>query len=240
MSSTDPTHGLAETIQSLSQIPPAERTEVLQQLKVNVLRGELSLRGLQKTGRKDVLVRRLGEAIDAEGRGEGGEGGDESGVGDAFMGGTLLVFLVGGPLLRSASQLVLLVAGLPPRAAARLHSLSRHASAFYALDVMVFAVPLLQLTMANMAGGMLSPATFSACARTNALHGGGPCLSVETLPAAGYYWMVLSVALFLASGFDGSPTHRFLHAQHRPDDADAPSLGCACPNAVKLGTPPLV
>ena len=78
MSSTDPTHGLAETIQSLSQIPPAERTEVLQQLKVNVLRGELSLSGLQKTGRKDALVRRLGEAIDAEGRGEGGEGGDES------------------------------------------------------------------------------------------------------------------------------------------------------------------
>ena len=64
--SSDPTTGVAdETIQSLSQIPPAERAEVMQQLKVNVLREALSLGGLPRTGHRDVLVRRLSEAIDA-------------------------------------------------------------------------------------------------------------------------------------------------------------------------------
>ena len=76
---------------------------------------------------------------------------------------TFVVFVVLGPVLRTATQLALLLLPLPPALARPLLALSRHVSVFYGLDVMLVAVPLLQQTVANMSDGMFTPKSFALC-----------------------------------------------------------------------------
>lgn len=132
---------------------------------------------------------------------------------------TFLTFVVVGPVFRTASQLVLLLIDLPPATAHRLLGLSRYASVFYGLDVMLVAVPLLQQTVDNMADGMFTPKTFALC-RDPA------CFELQAVPLGGYKWLVLTVVLFYFSGYEGSYTHRYLHSAAHPYDCPPPDCSC--------------
>eukprot|EP00308_Calcidiscus_leptoporus_P000771 CAMPEP_0119357698 /NCGR_PEP_ID=MMETSP1334-20130426/6044_1 /TAXON_ID=127549 /ORGANISM="Calcidiscus leptoporus, Strain RCC1130" /LENGTH=525 /DNA_ID=CAMNT_0007372005 /DNA_START=1 /DNA_END=1578 /DNA_ORIENTATION=+ len=141
---------------------------------------------------------------------------------DYLMSGTFWVFVVVGPVLRSLSMLVLLVVPLPFNWQRSLHQASRHISVFYALEVMVVAVPLLNTTISELANGILTPKSFKLCTALNEQHG-GPCLTIDVEPQAGYYLMCASVALYFVSGFDGSPTHKFIHRRFYPHDMPPPT-----------------
>ena len=41
----------------------------------------------------------------------------------------------------------------------------------------------------------------------------------------GYCVTLAAVGLFLLSGFDGSPTHRYIHRRLYPDDTPPPNCG---------------
>jgi len=129
---------------------------------------------------------------------------------------TFFVFVAVGPVLRTVTQLALLTLPLSPGVAHWLLAVSQHAAVFYGLDVMLVAVPLLQVTVENMSDGMFTPQTFALCRDTH-------CFQLAAVPLRAYRTLAVSVALFLLSGYDGSLTHRFLHAAAHPHDVPPPS-----------------
>jgi len=128
---------------------------------------------------------------------------------------TFFSFVVIGPTVRTGSQLLLLLLDLPPTFARRLLALSRYASAFYGLDVMLVAVPLLQQTVSNMSDGMFTPETFALCREPG-------CFELRATPLGGYAALAVTVGLFYLSGYEGSVTHRYLHAAAHPNDRPPP------------------
>jgi hypothetical protein len=135
---------------------------------------------------------------------------------------TFFSFVVVGPAVRTVTQLLLLLLHLPPAAARRLLSISRYASAFYGLDVMLVAVPLLQQTVSNMSDGMFTPNTFALCREPG-------CFELRATPVGGYAALAVTVGLFYISGYEGSLTHRYLHAAAYPVDRPPPDCctgGC--------------
>jgi hypothetical protein len=128
---------------------------------------------------------------------------------------TFFSFVVIGPAVRTLSELVLLLLDLPPAVARRLLALSRYSAAFYGLDVMLVAVPLLQQTVSNMSDGMFTPKTFVLCTEPG-------CFELRATPLGGYAALAVTVGLFYFSGFEGSLTHRYLHAAAHPDDRPPP------------------
>ena len=41
----------------------------------------------------------------------------------------------------------------------------------------------------------------------------------------GYYFTIAAVVVFLLTGFDGSPTHKFMHKKLYPEDRPPPTCG---------------
>ena len=78
----------------------------------------------------------------------------------ALMYTTYLVFCVIGPAVRCSTQLMLLLLPLPTKVLRMLHELSRNASIFYALEVLLVAVPLLNMTF----GAPRRPTRSASCA----------------------------------------------------------------------------
>lgn len=57
------------------------------------------------------------------------------------------------------------------------------------------------------------------------------CFGVAVEPLFGYYACAANVAFFLLCGFDGSPTHQYIHRRLFPDDPRPPPdlrECCAC------------
>ena len=52
-------------------------------------------------------------------------------------------------------------------------------------------------------------------------------MRIDVLPATGYWFNVAAVLLLVLSGFDGSPTSKFIHRRLYPHDADPPP-SCRC------------
>ena len=73
------------------------------------------------------------------------------------------MFMVIGPVARTVSQMALLLLPWPLPELRHLHRLSRNVSVFYALEVFVLVVPLLDMTISDLANGMLTPANFPLC-----------------------------------------------------------------------------
>ena len=67
------------------------------------------------------------------------------------------------PLLRPLSLLAVLLAPLPLDVARGFFRASRYVSFYYALEVMIVVVPLIQVTMGPLTAGLLTPATFPLC-----------------------------------------------------------------------------
>jgi len=140
------------------------------------------------------------------------------------MAGTCFVFLVVGPILRPLTQLWLMWVPMSLEAQKGLHRASRHISIFYAFEVMLLAVPLLNLAFGPMTNQFLSPGIFPPCEYLE-IHYNTPanCLQIGVNPDVGYWFTMAAYALYLISGVDGSPTHKYLNRSLYPDDRTPPN-----------------
>ena len=79
-----------------------------------------------------------------------------------------------------------------------------------------------------MTATLLSVSNFPACKHLNDIYPNPPgeprdlCFEISVEPLQGYWLTLAAVAVFLLSGFDGSPTHKFVHREVEPDDVAPP------------------
>ena len=142
------------------------------------------------------------------------------------MAATFRGFILICPLVRPATLLVLLLAPLSPSAARRLFHASRFCSFYYALEVMLVVVPLLEATFGPLTAGILTPSNFPLCVPLQTLFGEDHCFAFEARPIRGYYWTFVAVGMHILSGFDGSPSHKFVHRRLFPDEPSPPPHCC--------------
>ena len=151
---------------------------------------------------------------------------------------TFWLFIVICPLLRGLTLLQLLLVPMTEAAAKRLHAVSRAVSYYYAFEVMLSAIPLIGITIQPMTSSIFTSFNTPLCKQINEAFpnpaGTEPpnlCFTVGVVPSTGYWAVVAAVAVFLASGFDGSPTHKFVHRRFYPDDEPPPILAACAPRA---------
>ena len=143
---------------------------------------------------------------------------------------TFWVFIIVCPLLRGLSLLLLLLWPLSRAAAQWLHQASRYVSYYFALEVMLLAVPLIHNAMGPLTANILSDKNFPLCKKLNLIYPNPSdeppdlCFEIAVSPLQGYWLTVAAVAIFLVSGFDGSPTHKFVHRLLEPEDTPPPLL----------------
>ena len=145
---------------------------------------------------------------------------------DLLMAATFQIFVLIVPVLRPASLLVLLLAPLQRRTARRVFLLSRYLSFYYAHEVMLVVVPLLQATMGPLTAGILMPANFPPCVPLQAKYGQLHCFAYAVDMVEGYYFTFVAVGMHILAGFDGSPTHKFLHRRLFPEEPPPPPHCC--------------
>jgi len=153
----------------------------------------------------------------------------EAGGWALLMSSTFWVFIVICPLLRGASLLLLLLRPMTVAAAQRLHARSRAVSYYYALEVMLVAVPLIGTTIEPMTATLFTPYNTPICKDITTAFPNPPgtdppdlCFTISVVPSTGYFSVAAAVVVFLLSGFDGSPTHKYLHRLLHPGDEPPP------------------
>lgn len=151
-----------------------------------------------------------------------------------IMSATFWVFIIVCPLVRGFSLLHLLLTPLTRPTARRLHAVSRAVSYYYAFEVMLVAVPLIGITIQPMTSSLFTDFNTPICKQINQAFPNPPgtdppnlCFTITVVPSAGYWVVAAAVGLFLVSGFDGSPTHKFIHRRLYPGDEPPPNLA-AC------------
>ena len=138
---------------------------------------------------------------------------------------TYLIFCIIGPVLRCGTQLMLLLLPLPTRMLRALHEFSRSTSIFYALEVLLVAIPLLNITFGPVSKNLLTVENTPAlCGPLMERFGEETCLMISVNLADGYFYLAIHVALFLITGFDGSLTHKY--CQHELHRSDCPPFPC--------------
>lgn len=151
---------------------------------------------------------------------------------DMMMAGTFALFILIAPVLRSLSLLALLVLPMRRSTARWVHINSRRIVAYTALDVMLIATPLIGVAFGPVSEALLNPQTLPLCGTLDLIYRGPPnnvktCMRIDVLPDTGYWFNVAAIVMMLLSGFDGSPTSKFIHRRLYPFDADPPpSLKC--------------
>ena len=138
---------------------------------------------------------------------------------DLLLAATMWTFVVLCPLLRPLTQLIVL---LSPARLPALHVLSRYLSFYHALDVVLLVVPVVQVTLQIIFIDLLTPRTFPLCAVLMAPGADDTCVSIELTRGPGCVALAVAVVLHLVSGYDGSPTHRFIHRRLHPLDSPPP------------------
>jgi len=100
------------------------------------------------------------------------------------------------PVLRPLSQLCVL---LSPTPLVRLHVLSRYISFYHATEVLLAALPVVQVTLHIIFIDLITPRTFPLCAllMSQAEEQGGQCVHIELTLGAGFYLVAASVGLHL-------------------------------------------
>jgi len=151
----------------------------------------------------------------------------QAGGPDYFMAATCFTFLVVGPLARPLTQLWLMWVPMKLHSQRILHRVSRHISIFYAFEVMLLAVPLLQLAFGPLTNHFVNPDSVSFCRELVTIyHTGDQCFEINVTPAWGYYVTAIAYVGYLISGVDGSLTHKYLHRSLYPDPETPPNLSC--------------
>ena len=151
---------------------------------------------------------------------------------DYLMATTYWSFCIVCPVVRPLSLLLLLHAPLG-KWRPLLHRLSRYLSYFYAIEVMLLAVPLMHDSFGPMSQSLVNRNNLPLCDTLAALYphvkknavGDPLCFSIEVNVDVGYWLAAAAVFVYLLSGFDGSPTHKFVHREIEPDDRAPPEWG---------------
>ena len=143
---------------------------------------------------------------------------------DYLLSGTFWLFIVLCPAARGVTLLALLLCPLRRRGAMALHRASRALSYFYAHEVMIVGVPLLQITIGPLTKTLFTERLTPPCKPLDALYHEDICFQIAVLPDVGYYFLIASVCVYLLVGFDGSPTHKYVHRQLFPNDEPPPQL----------------
>ena len=75
---------------------------------------------------------------------------------------------------------------------------------------------------------LLNDQTFEPCGMFDHIYGTGEiCMRIDVIPTVGYWFNVAAIVVYLLSGFDGSPTAKFIHRRLHPLDLDPPP-SCNC------------
>jgi len=154
----------------------------------------------------------------------------QAGGWDNIMAITFWVFIIIAPVFRAMSQLCLLLLPMRRCSFVLLHRVSRYISYYYAIEVMLVAIPLLQVAFKPLSANILSASNFAPCGVLEKKYpdNDGLCFALDVQPTSGYFFSVAAVIVFLLSGFDGSPTHKFIHRHLYPNDAPPPNwAACA-------------
>ena len=147
---------------------------------------------------------------------------------DYLMAATFTLFIVIAPVLRGLTLLALLLLPMQLSTARRLYVHSRRIVSYTALDVMLIATPLIGMAFGPMSEILLNDQTFAPCGMLDHIYGTGEiCMRIDVIPTTGYWFNVAAVAIYLLSGFDGSPTSKFIHRRLFPLDPEPPP-GCKC------------
>lgn len=145
---------------------------------------------------------------------------------DYLLSGTFWAFIIICPLLRGITQLIVLVMPLSRANARCVHRVSRAISYYYAHEVMLVGVPLLQITIGPLTSTLFTPRVTPACGTFDKLYNQPSCFQIKIVPGTGYVATCVAVGVFLLTGFDGSPTHKWMHRQLFPADTRPPPQCC--------------
>ena len=167
----------------------------------------------------------------------------QSGGLNYLMAATFWIFVIVGPMTRSLTVLALLLLPLSPRRQRALHGFSRHIAAYYAYEVLLVAVPVINIAFGPTTQHLLNDRNFPPCAELAPVYPdeGGVCFKINVLPQGGYQYAIGVMVLFVVAGFDGSPTHKYIHRRLFPRDAPPPTCGlpgCCTRRAATGPTPP--
>jgi len=148
----------------------------------------------------------------------------EGGGMNYLMAGTFWIFVILGPVSRSLSLLALLVLPLSRPRLHKIHQLSRHVSAYYAYEVLLLAVPLINVAFGPMTSSLLKAGNFPLCGELQKLYPQeDTCFQINVVPGTGYKFTIAVVVVFFFCGFDGSPTHKYVHRRLFPGDNPPPT-----------------
>lgn len=144
-----------------------------------------------------------------------------------LMAGSFLFFNILSPLARAVTLLMLLTLPMRLDQARKLFQASRILIAFYALDVMLVCTPLINMSFGPMSQVLLDAQTFPLCGPLNKEFGTEYCFRIDVNPQTGYWFNCGTIILMFLSGFDGSPTHKYIHRRLYPADPNPPpTMGC--------------
>ena len=101
---------------------------------------------------------------------------------DYLLSATFWTFVIICPLLRGATQLMQLLLPLHRTAAVRLHRVSRALSYYYAHEVMLVGVPLLQITIGPLTSTLFTTTGTPLCGPLEQLYGEDVCFVIEVRP----------------------------------------------------------
>ena len=139
----------------------------------------------------------------------------EGGGWDLLLSFTFWIFVVIGPISRPLTLLALLQLPMTLRTAQALHVVSRYLSWYYALEVMLLAVPLIAGGMGPVSETMVTEYIFPPCKEINAYYGTDRCFAIDLAVTwtSGYTLCIVAAVLFYVSGVDGSFTHRYIESK---------------------------
>lgn len=158
---------------------------------------------------------------------------------DYLLSATFWLFVIICPVLRGLTELALLLAPMKHATAVLVHRVSRALSYYYAHEVMLIGVPLLQITIQPLTQTMFTSTGTPVCGPLERLYDEAACFVIEILPQSGYAFMCASVCVYLLTGFDGSLTHKAIHRELFPHDEPPPSCRgcreCCCACCARTG-----
>jgi len=145
----------------------------------------------------------------------------------------MFIFCVVGPLLRTGTQLMVLACPMPLRYRWFFHEFSRYTSTFFAYEVLVLSGPILAFTLTGVTEGLLTPGNLALCGPLNEKWDTGTCFELTATMVEGYTYVIIAVVFYAISGYDGAPTHKWMHSIMEPEDNPPPTCnfckGCCCP-----------
>ena len=99
------------------------------------------------------------------------------------------------------------------------------------------AVPLINVAFGPMTSSLLKADNFPLCAELQKLYPHeDQCFQINVVPGTGYKFTVAVVCIFFLAGFDGSPTHKYVH--HRLFPGDDPPPTCPTRRRKAAAEPP--